>query len=176
MSLFTSAGAGFLSPVSLHAVPVLGQVAASISASISRVRAALGNVGRGVNVPLPAGMKVGMGCGIAIGYGYGAGVMINESAMTSLLEALKRRVPQELRQKSSKLAKERGSPENLSGWIPSEVESTTPAWQNPDVHALEAKVAKIDRSISHLEEVVAGLKADLEVLKDHSMSSTPGSK
>lgn len=71
--LFSGCGAGFgfLTPLQLHSIPVLGQLAAGLSSGLASADAALGGLGstlrrraRGAGV---RGLGLGAGCGVMVG-------------------------------------------------------------------------------------------------------------
>lgn len=99
-----TAGVGILTPISLHSIPVVGQLAASLSSSLRQVDAALGGIGWRLGGALnsrarPLGLTAGAGCGVAVGYGWGAGVMLKPNAAAALVEAVKVRIPPQLLEK-----------------------------------------------------------------------------
>ena len=85
------AGVGMLTPINLHAVPVLGQLMASLSTSLGGLNHATGGLAtaarsrvRGLGVRL----DLGFGCGIMAGYGYGAGLFVAPTALQHLSASL----------------------------------------------------------------------------------------
>jgi hypothetical protein len=92
------AGVGVLTPVSLHSIPVIGQIAGSVAASLRQLDSTFGGIGWRITSALnsranPLGLRAGTGCGVAIGYGWGAGVMLKPTALASLSELLKSKIP-----------------------------------------------------------------------------------
>lgn len=85
------AGVGIITPIALHSIPLLGQLASSLSSSLGSLNhasgglfsAARGRV-RGLGV---RGLDMGFGCGIVLGYGYGAGLYLKPTALQSLAQA-----------------------------------------------------------------------------------------
>lgn len=75
----------------------MGELAASLDASLRRVDAALGGVGRRARglaaARGPAGLTAGVGCGVAVGWGWGAGLMLKPDALASLWSAAQARLP-----------------------------------------------------------------------------------
>ena len=47
----------------------------------------------------PLGLNAGWGCGVALGYGWGAGVMLKPTALESLGQAIKSKIPPSILQK-----------------------------------------------------------------------------
>jgi hypothetical protein len=76
------AGVGWLVPVSLHGIPLLGAAAAGVATSLARADAAANGFG------------LSTGCGVALGYGWGAGVFLKPGAAETLGAALRARLPQ----------------------------------------------------------------------------------
>lgn len=94
------AGVGFLTPISLHSVPVVGQIASSMSQSLYKLEGLIRFLQPLRMVLRRGGMDAGVGCGVALGYGWGAGLFLTPSAgqtltakMTSLLAGLQSKVP-----------------------------------------------------------------------------------
>lgn len=95
--VFAGCGAGFgvIAPLSLHGIPVLGQLAGSLGASLASVDAALGGLGAGARARAQAlgarsgvrGLTCGFGCGVMVGYGCGAGLYLKPAALQSLQAA-----------------------------------------------------------------------------------------
>ncbi|PRW56292.1 Dynamin-like 120 kDa isoform 1 [Chlorella sorokiniana] len=116
------AGIGIVTPLSLHAVPVLGQLAASLSTSLSTLNSATGGVTsaarrhvRALGVP---GLDIGFGCGIMLGYGWGAGLMLKPSALSSLtatLQSAGRAVTERLPQPVQAALAQRQAQQHASG-------------------------------------------------------------
>jgi hypothetical protein len=87
------AGIGIVTPVSLHSIPVLGQLASSLAASLGSLNAATGGLAtaargrvRGLGV---RGLDLGFGCGVMLGYGWGAGLMLSPTAQQSVAHGLR---------------------------------------------------------------------------------------
>lgn len=85
------AGVGIVTPIALHSVPLLGQLASSLSSSLGSLNHASGGLFsaargrlRGLGV---RGLDMGFGCGIVLGYGYGAGLYLKPTALQSLAQA-----------------------------------------------------------------------------------------
>jgi len=82
------AGIGLVTPVALHSIPVLGQMAASLSASMASLDASTGGLGRAARGRVRGlgirGLDAGFGCGVMLGYGWGAGVFATPTALQSL--------------------------------------------------------------------------------------------
>ncbi|KAL4457404.1 hypothetical protein ABPG75_012269 [Micractinium tetrahymenae] len=85
------AGVGIVTPIALHSIPLLGQLASSLSASLGSLNHASGGLfsaARGRLRGLGArGLDMGFGCGVMLGYGYGAGVYLKPTALQSLAQA-----------------------------------------------------------------------------------------
>jgi hypothetical protein len=100
MGLFAGCGAGvgILTPVSLHSIPVIGQIAGSVATSLRQLDSTFGNFGWRITSTLnskakPLGLRAGTGCGVALGYGWGVGFMLKPTALASLSEAIKSKIP-----------------------------------------------------------------------------------
>lgn len=85
-------GVGIVTPVALHSIPVLGQLSASLSASLGSLNAATGGFAgaargrlRGLGV---RHLDAGFGCGMMLGYGWGAGIMLSPTAQQSIGQGL----------------------------------------------------------------------------------------
>lgn len=85
------AGVGIVTPVALHSIPLLGQLASSLSSSLGSLNHASGGLFsaarsrvRGLGV---RGLDIGFGCGIMLGYGYGAGAYMKPTALQSVVQA-----------------------------------------------------------------------------------------
>ena len=86
------AGVGLITPINLHAVPVLGQLLASLSSSLGGLNHATGGLAtaarsrvRGLGV---RNLDLGFGCGVMAGYGYGAGLFVTPTALQHLSASL----------------------------------------------------------------------------------------
>jgi len=117
MGLFAGCGAGIgiLTPVSLHTIPVIGQIAGSVATSLRQLDSTFGNFGWRCTSTLnskakPLGLRAGTGCGIALGYGWGAGFMLKPTALASLTEAIKSKIPPSVAEKLEQAK----TPDNLS--------------------------------------------------------------
>lgn len=94
---FISSGIGFLTPVFLNGLPVIGEVLAGISSGVRAADAQLGGLGQKAGrfagqMKLPGNVSIGMGCGVALGYGWGAGVMLKHKP-EALLSKLSKFLP-----------------------------------------------------------------------------------
>lgn len=97
-ALLFFAGIGYLSPVNIYAVPVVGQMVGSILQNISRADQGLGGIGHRVtsllgSVQFPGGVRAGVGCGVGIGYGWGIGVMLKPSASSRIVDTVRSLLP-----------------------------------------------------------------------------------
>ena len=82
-------GVGLIAPVSLNSIPVLGEVASSVTRGLGQLDAMFGGVGatlrgRARAVAGPRGLDAGAGCGVMLGYGWGAGFMLQPNAVAQL--------------------------------------------------------------------------------------------
>ena len=157
-----NAGIGYLTPVSLYGIPVLGQVVSSINESIHRIRSSLSDFRNTISVPLPAGMKAGVGCGIALGYGYGAGVMVNESVALSAGKNLVGKLSPFLDRipiNTGKNVNQRLTPVDKSVTI-----SSTSAKKGKKYDDIDAKIDKIQEAVSGLEESLAEITQEIKAL------------
>ena len=90
------AGLGIIAPVALHAIPILGQLAASLSLGVGKVDIATGGLGsRASHAAAILGARVGVrhlgagaGCGVMLGYGWGFGLMVQPTALQQCQQAL----------------------------------------------------------------------------------------
>lgn len=86
-------GAGYLSPMYLGSLPVIGQILSSIGQNISRADHGIaGGIGHRIGsslsaLKLPGGMSVGSGCGVGIGYGIGVGLMLKPGVFKGVVPA-----------------------------------------------------------------------------------------
>jgi hypothetical protein len=107
------AGFGFITPLQLHSIPVMGQLASSISSSLGSIDALLGGLGSGARRHTRTlgvkGLDVGFGCGAMIGYGYGAGLMLTPDALQAVATAAGRVKEQVLQRLPPELVKASGS-------------------------------------------------------------------
>lgn len=111
------AGIGIIQPVSLHGIPLLGQLASSLSTALSQFDAATGGLGRRASRAAAGlgprfGVKqlgAGGGCGVMLGYGWGFGVFLRppalqqaQVALADVAAALAERLPPPARELLSK--------------------------------------------------------------------------
>lgn len=97
------AGLGLITPLNLHSVPVLGQLAGSLASSFGSMDSVMGGLGssarRRVRSLGVRGLDLGFGCGVMVGYGYGAGLFLTPDALqgiSSRAAQLRERVLQQL--------------------------------------------------------------------------------
>ena len=90
------AGVGIVQPVSLHAIPLLGQLASSLSMALAQIDATTGGLGShasraasslGARLGVPQ-LRAGAGCGVMVGYGWGFGLFAQRSALQKAQAAL----------------------------------------------------------------------------------------
>ena len=84
--------------MSLHSIPAVGQIAGSIATSLRQLDSTFGGISWRISSALnskakPLGLRAGTGCGVAIGFGWGAGLMLKPTALTSLTEVIKKKMP-----------------------------------------------------------------------------------
>lgn len=86
------AGIGIITPVSLHTIPVLGQLASSLASSLGSLNAATGGLATAARGRVQGlgvrGLDMGFGCGVMLGYGWGAGLMLSPTAQHSVAGGL----------------------------------------------------------------------------------------
>lgn len=166
-------GVGYLTPMSLHAIPVLGQIASSLQTSLRQADAALGGVGsqlaRGVGsmksfIPGLAGVTTGAGCGVAVGYGWGVGLFVSESSMRAAMSSLSSRVGQF--KGSSPVLPLKEADRGIIGpaptiSIPSEQPSVPPASTDNDLFNLSKMVLKQQVALDDMEKRLRMLESKL---------------
>jgi hypothetical protein len=159
--------------MSLHAIPVLGQIASSLQTSLRQADAALGGVGsqlaRGVGrmksfLPGLAGITTGAGCGVAVGYGWGVGLFVSESSIRSAMSSV-----------SSKVGQFKGS-STVSSWketdrgivgpapailMPSEQTPVPPASTDNDLLNLSKMVVNQQVALNEMEKRLRVLESKL---------------
>jgi hypothetical protein len=147
------AGAGWLVPVSLHGIPLLGAAAAGVATSLARADAALGGVAArfGRRSAAASGFGLGTGCGVALGYGWGAGVFLKPGALDKLGAALRARLPQG------------------AAFVPP-APAPAPAAAPPDARGADgaeaaARLARVERELADLGALAARQQAALARLE-----------
>ena len=85
-------GVGLITPINLRAVPVLGQLIASLSSSLGGLNHATGGLATAVRSRVRGlgvrNLDLGFGCGLQVGYGYGAGLFVTPTALQHLSASL----------------------------------------------------------------------------------------
>jgi hypothetical protein len=86
------AGLGIVTPIALQSIPVLGQLAASLSSSLGSLNAATGGVATAVRGRVRRlgvrNLDAGLGCGVMLGYGWGAGLFLSPTAQQSAAQSV----------------------------------------------------------------------------------------
>ena len=164
------AGVGFLAPVPLHGMPVVGQLAASLRLGVSRLDAALGGAvskaRRGLAFKGAAGVTAGVGCGVALGYGWGAGVMLKPTALQSLGAALNKAVPPSVAAAASRLGMGNPPAVAASERQPA-VESTTSRSKvvaPSDLAQVQQEVAELAKALVRQQNSIDALHGSLQAL------------
>lgn len=86
------AGLGIVTPIALQSIPVVGQLAASLSSSLGSLNAATGGVATAVRGRVRRlgvrNLDAGLGCGVMLGYGWGAGLFLSPTAQQSAAQSV----------------------------------------------------------------------------------------
>jgi len=136
---------GYLSPVNIHAIPVVGELVGSILQNVSRADQGLGGMGHRVtsllgSVQFPGGVRAGVGCGVAIGYGWGIGVMLKPSAtaLTSgLVDRVKSLLPAHIEHDNTRVSE-----------IPATIKETSDFVSKEDFETLTQRVEDLEREMN----------------------------
>lgn len=163
-------GVGFLSPVYLGSIPLLGPALQSVTRNISVADTQMfGGLGQKVggmarSIRLPKGLQTGAGCGVALGYGVGVGMMLKPQAIDSMASRIRSSLPKGLHQLLSGQSHVNGMdaldrharPESdtaLDAALPRASDGVGTA----DVLRLESEMkaldSKLDRAIKDIEEL-----------------------
>jgi hypothetical protein len=171
------AGVGILTPVSLHSIPVIGQIAGSVATSLRQLDSTFGGLGWRVTSALnsrakPLGLRVGTGCGVAIGWGWGAGIMLKPTALASLSDLIKSKIPPSL---AGKLEQAKGSSgvgastalnsvkaDNGGDVSTAGIASVTP----PPVLPQSSQAAELEKEVAALTKIVLQQQLALEKLNE----------
>ncbi|KAH7618532.1 hypothetical protein Ndes2526B_g05430 [Nannochloris sp. 'desiccata'] len=176
------AGVGILTPVSLHSIPVIGQIAGSVATSLRQLDSTFGGIGWRITSAVnskakPLGLRAGTGCGVALGYGWGAGFYLKPTALASLSEVLKSKIPPSL---AGKLARAKESA-NLStsatlnsapvdnGAISSKLVTEAAAPKTPPVvvpNSATITSVELDKEVAALTKIVLQQQLALEKLNE----------
>jgi hypothetical protein len=163
-------GVGFLSPVYLGSIPLLGpalqSVARNISVADTQILGGLGQKVSGIarSISLPKGLQTGAGCGVALGYGVGVGMMLKPQAIDDLAYRMKSSFPKGLHQFLSRQSHvhsmdahdEQARPESDSA-LNADLPRTSDGLKSADVQRLERQMkaleSKLDRAIEDIEDL-----------------------
>lgn len=154
--------------MSLHSIPVLGQIASSLQTSLRQVDAALGGaggqVGRGfgrMRSFLPPGISSGAGCGVAVGYGWGVGLFVSESSMRAAMNSIASRVGQLNGSSTDSPVQQLSGPGSIrpAPIIPSAQSPIPPAPSDSDLLNLSKMLLKQQVVIDEMEKRLQVLEA-----------------
>ena len=160
-------GVGWVTPLSLAGIPVVGELAGSLASSLGSMDAAAGGAGRRLRSAVQRlgvrGLDGGIGCGAMVGYGYGAGLFLAPHVLTSLRGSLRRtgdavtaRLPPQLRPAGSAPTSSSSS-ERPAPPLPADA-----AAPRPDLLAdLQQLVVRQQNQLGDLEQQVKVLHAAL---------------
>jgi hypothetical protein len=173
------AGVGILTPVSLHSIPVIGQIAGSVATSLRQFDATFGGLGWRITSALntkanPIGLRAGTGCGVALGYGWGVGVMLKPNALESVTEILKSKIPPSLAGKLE-LTKVSDNAE-IHALINAKIENgavvtnkqsaETPAIPKTPLQSITATPADLEKEVAALTKIVLQQQLALEKVNE----------